>query len=142
MGVNCFLARGPGPAHTFLFLARNADLGSDTLRIKKKPGFFLLGGGVADPPPKNKKARLFLFVRKKKYAGRAARASQPVPGLVPRPPGQSMAWPSPAQNVGSGQITKNGPNRVQNRRFGLKIGPEACQDRSGAFRTGPATKKK
>ncbi len=24
---------------------------------------------------------------------------------------------------------------------GLKIGPEACQDRSGAFRTGPAAKK-
>ena len=34
------------------------------------------------------------------------------------------------------QIIKNGPNRVQNRPFGLKLGPEACQDRSGAFGMG------
>ena len=39
--------------------ARNADLGSDPLRIKKMSGFFLLGGGVADPPPKINKAGLF-----------------------------------------------------------------------------------
>ena len=29
-----------------------------------------------------------------------------------------------------------GPKWVENRRFGLKLGPEACQDRSGAFGTG------
>ena len=34
------------------------------------------------------------------------------------------------------QIIENGPNRVQNRPFGLKLGPEACQDRSGAFGMG------
>ena len=34
------------------------------------------------------------------------------------------------------QIIKNGLNRVQNRPFGLKLGPEACQDRSGAFGMG------
>ena len=34
------------------------------------------------------------------------------------------------------------PKWVENRRFGLKLGPEACQDRSGAFRTCPAAKKK
>ena len=45
---------------------------------------------------------------------------------------------------------KNDPNWVQNRPSGLKLGPEACQDRSGAFGTGlthskessPANKKK
>ena len=34
------------------------------------------------------------------------------------------------------QSIKNGPNWVQNRPFGLKLGPEACQDRSGAFGMG------
>ena len=34
------------------------------------------------------------------------------------------------------QIIKNGPNRVQNQPFGLKLGPEACPDRSGAFGMG------
>ena len=38
--------------------------------------------------------------------------------------------PVPSQNV------KFGSNWFQNRRFGLKLGPEACQDRSGAFGTG------
>ena len=64
-----------------------------------------------------------------------ARASRPVPGLV-------LEVQVPPKMSVRAQIIKNGPNRVQNRRFGLKIGPEACQDRSGAFRTGPATKKK
>ena len=62
--------------------------------------------------------------------GPPARASsqglRPVPGLVQVP--LQMSVPA--------QIFKNGPNRVQNRRFGLKIGPEACQDRSGAFGMG------
>ena len=34
------------------------------------------------------------------------------------------------------QIIKNAPNQVQDRRLGLKFGPEACQDRSGAFGMG------
>ena len=56
-------------------------------------------------------------------------------------PSQGLARrPSPASALRA-QIIKNDPNQVQNRRFELKISPEACQDRSGAFRTGPATKK-
>ena len=66
--------------------------------------------------------------------GSAARASRPVPGLV------LEVQVTPKMSVRA-QIIKNGPNRVQNRRFGLKINPKACQDRSGAFRTGPAAKK-
>ena len=34
------------------------------------------------------------------------------------------------------QIIENGLKWVQNRPFGLKLGPEACQDRSGAFGMG------
>ena len=63
-----------------------------------------------------------------------ARASPPVPGLVLKvqvPPKMSVR----------AQIIKNGPNRVQNRPFGLKLGPEACQDRSGAFGMGPTLSK-
>ena len=30
---------------------------------------------------------------------------------------------------------ENGPTHVQNQRFGMKMDPEACQDRSGAFGT-------
>ena len=56
--------------------------------------------------------------------------------------------PSPAKNglvlevqvastmSGWAQIIKNGPKWVENRPFGLKLGPEACQDRSGAFGMG------
>ena len=47
---------------------------------------------------------------------------------------QVQSWwtkvPIPSQNI------KFGPKWVENRRFGLKLGPEACQDRSGAFGTG------
>ena len=58
-----------------------------------------------------------------------ARASRPVLGLVPEVQlGPTMS--------GRAQIIKNGPNWVQNRPFGLKLGPEACQDRSGAFGIG------
>ncbi len=65
----------------------------------------------------------------------------------PGPPGQSLAWlvlkfQVPPKVSVRAQIIKNDPNRIQNRQFGLKFGPEACQDRSGAFRTGPATKTK
>ena len=56
---------------------------------------------------------------------------QPVPGLVQVQPQMSVR----------AQIIKNGLKRIQNRRFGVKISPEACQDRSGAFRIGPATQK-
>ena len=76
------LAEGPGQrprpaAHTFFFptkkrkaglflfseggFARNADLGSDPLRIKQMPGVVYFQRGVADPPPKIKKKRLFFF---------------------------------------------------------------------------------
>ena len=34
------------------------------------------------------------------------------------------------------QIIENDPKCVENRPFGLKLGPEACQDRSGAFGMG------
>merc|ERR1711966_383810 len=37
--------------------------------------------------------------------------------------------------VGAKNI-KFDPKWVENRRFGLKLGPEACQDHSGAFGTG------
>ena len=58
-----------------------------------------------------------------------ARASRPVPGLV------LEVQVGPTMSV-QAQIIENGPNRVQNRPFGLKLGPEACQDRSGAFGMG------
>ena len=61
--------------------------------------------------------------------GSAARASRPVPGLV-------LEVQVPPKMSVRAQIIKNGPNRVQNRPFGLKLGPEACQDRSGAFGMG------
>ena len=63
-----------------------------------------------------------------------ARASQPVPGLV-------LEVQVPPKMSVRAQIIKNVPNRIQNRWFGLKICPEACQDRSGAFLTGAAAKK-
>ena len=47
---------------------------------------------------------------------------------------QVQSWltkvPVPSKNI------KFGPKWVQNRRFGLKLGPEACQDRSRAFGMG------
>ena len=58
-----------------------------------------------------------------------ARASRPVLGLV-------LEVQVPPKMSVRAQIIKNGPNGVQNRRFGLKLGPEACQDRSGAFGMG------
>ena len=58
-----------------------------------------------------------------------ARASWPVPGLV------LEVQVGPTMSVRA-QIIKNYPNWVQNRPFGLKLGPEACQDRSGAFGMG------
>ena len=61
--------------------------------------------------------------------GSAARASRPVPGLV------LEVQVMPKMSVPA-QIIKNGPNRVQNQPFGLKLGPETCQDRSGAFGMG------
>ena len=55
----------------------------------------------------------------------------------PGPPGQSVlkVQVPPKMSVRA-QIIKNGPNRIQIRRFGLKIVPEACQDRSRAFGMG------
>ena len=61
--------------------------------------------------------------------GSAARASPPVPGLV-------LEVQVPPKMSVRAQIIKNGLNEVQNRRFGLKLGPEACQDRSGAVGMG------
>ena len=47
---------------------------------------------------------------------------------------QVQSWwtkvPVPSKNINFG------PKWVENRRFGLKLGPEACQDRSGAFGMG------
>ena len=47
---------------------------------------------------------------------------------------QVQSWltkvPVPSKDI------KFGPKWVENRRFGLKLGPEACQDRSGAFGMG------
>ena len=73
--------------------------------------------------------RFSLFRGKKKYGPRAWASGQglrPVPGLVQVQP----------QMLVQAQIIKNGPNRVQNRRFGLKLGPGACQGRSKAFGMG------
>ena len=44
-------------------------------------------------------------------------------------------FPSRAKNI------KNGPKWVQNRRFGLKIGPRESYGRFGPVRTGPGPKK-
>ena len=47
---------------------------------------------------------------------------------------QVQSWltkvPVPSKNI------KFGPKWVENRRFGLKLGPAACRDRSGAFGMG------
>ena len=64
--------------------------------------------------------------------GSAAKGYRPGQGL-PASPWPDPGGPSPAVRA---QIIENGPNRVQNRLFGLKLGPEACQDRSGAFGMG------
>ena len=58
-----------------------------------------------------------------------ARAYRPVPGLV-------LEVQVPPQMSVRAQIIKNAPKWVQNRPFGLKLGPEAYQDRSGAFGMG------
>ena len=53
-------------------------------------------------------------------------------------PGRVLAqtrFPSRAQNI------KHGPKWVQNRRFGLKIGPCESYGRFGPVRTGPGPKK-
>ena len=62
------------------------------------------------------------------------KASRPVPGPI------LEVQVRPKMSV-RGQITQNGSDRAQHRRFGLRFGPEACQDRSGAFRTDPAAPK-
>ena len=59
--------------------------------------------------------------------------SNPLQGAVP---GLVLEVQVPPKMSVRAQIIKNGPNRVQNRPFGLKLGPEACQDRSGAFGMG------
>ena len=72
----------------------------------KKPNFFLLGEGGRLPPSENIKS-IFFFVDENKNKEWAAslglqpgplastrpgpKASWPVPGLVPRPPGQALA---------------------------------------------------
>ena len=66
-----------------------------------------------------------------RYITLGSAASRPVPGLV-------LEVQVPPKMSVRAQIMKNGSNGVQNRWFGLKFGPEACQDRSGAFGTGPA----
>ena len=51
-------------------------------------------------------------------------------------PGLVLEVQVPSKMSVRAHIIKNGPNRVQNRPFGLNLGPEACQDRSGAFGMG------
>ena len=119
------------------------------LTNKNKTGFFLFSEGGRLPPHRKKKHVFFLIqmgvrsqigISEKKYGpGQSLPASLwPGPGS-PSPAVLEVQIPS-KMSVPA-QIIKNGPNRVQNRRFGLKIGPEACQDRSGALWTGPAAKK-
>ena len=67
--------------------------------------------------------------------GSAAKGYGPGQGL-PASPWPGPGGPSPTQNVGSGPNHQKWPNWVQNPPFGLKLGPEACQDRSGAFGMG------
>ena len=59
--------------------------------------------------------------------------SNPLQGAVPGLVLEVQVGPTMSVQA---QVIENGPNRVQNRRFGLKLGPEACQDRSGAFGMG------
>ena len=74
-----FFIFGGGSATPSENFARNADLGSDPLRIKKCPAFLFSEGG-SRPPSENKKKTVFLFRGEKKvWAG-------------PGPPGQSLAW--------------------------------------------------
>ena len=88
------------------------------------------------------------------FKGSRLRASQKVgPRLVqdrPKPQpkvvqGRPQSKIGPSLSPGpilvdqsSGPVQKHQiwPEIVENRRFGVKLGPEACQDRSGAFRTG------
>ena len=74
------------------------------------------------------------------------------PRLVPGPPGQSLGWsqglpasPWPGQVPPKmsvrAKIIKNGRKRVQNRRFGLKIGPRESYSHFGPVGTGPGPKK-
>ena len=63
-----------------------------------------------------------------------ARASRQGPGLV-------LEVQVPPQMLGRTQIIKNDLNRIQTRPFGLKLGPEACQDCSVGFGMGLAHSK-
>ena len=72
---------------------------------------------------------------KKKYGPDQGLPASPWPGPKASRPGPGLVQVPPKMSVRA-QIIKNGPNRVQNRPFGLKLGPEACQDRSGAFGMG------
>ena len=53
---------------------------------------------------------------------------------------QAKFWPSPDFQLGP-KTPKNGPKWVQNRRFGLKIGPRESYGHFGPVRTGPGPKK-
>ena len=99
--------------------------------------FFIFGGeGGSRPPSENKKSpAFFYFVGKKKYGPDQGLPASPWPGAKASRPGPGLVQVPPKMSVRA-QIIKNGPNRVQNRPFGLKLGPEACQDRSGAFGMG------
>ena len=72
--------------------------------------------------------------------GRAS-ASQLVPGLVQEVQVQPQELQVPPKTEVRNPIIKNNLNWDQNRRFDVKINPEACQDRSGACRTSPTTQK-
>ena len=77
-----------------------------------------------------------LVLKLKKKYGPRARASRPVLGLVQEVQVRPQEVQVQLKMSVPAQIIKNDPNRAQNRRFGLKIGPEACQDCSGAFGMG------
>ena len=62
--------------------------------------------------------------------------SNPLRGAVPGEKCLVLEVQVPPKMSGRAQIIENGPNGVQNRPFGLKLGPEACQDRSPAFGMG------
>ena len=90
--------------------------------------FFLGGQSERGQSHKNKKYGLGQGLPASPWPG--PKASRPVPGLA-----------VPHKMSVRAQIIKNDANWMQNRRFSLKIDPEACQDRSGAFGMGLAHSK-
>merc|ERR1711966_391693 len=142
--------------------ATSASKARPSSNSRKKVYTFFCWGGFAPPDPPFKSAAVAASASQVRTLKPSRPLSRPPgwevlglgpdQGLARRPWDQARDWPGgpglvlevqvgPTMSVRAQNI-KNDPNRIQNRPFGLKIGPEACQDRSGAFQTGPAAQKK